>query len=97
MMNSIRMRIWGSLLVGFLGINGCTTYHDPVRVEQDYGNSVRNMIQAQTYNPAAALNPSAVPPKGMDAPKAGAVLETYRSDVSKPQKVEQPILLNITR
>ena len=86
------------MLLGLFSTMGCTTTStDPIRVEQDYGNSVRHMIQAQTYNPEAAENPPLEPPEGIDGPKGRRVLETYRTDVSKPKEVERPIRLDIGR
>ncbi|QBQ55878.1 hypothetical protein [Nitrosococcus wardiae] len=73
---------------------GCTST-DPVRVEQDFGNSVRNMIQAQIYDPEAARNPPVDPPAALDGAKAGEALKEYRQDVGKPSKVEKELPLNI--
>lgn len=66
-------------------LTGCSST-DPVRVEQDFGNSVHHMIQAQIYNPQAARNPSTVPPAALDGPMAGNALDVYRKDVAKPSQ-----------
>lgn len=87
----------GSTVVLLTLIAGCTTSTDAVRVEQDYGNSVRHMIDAQIYDPTAAYNPSTEPAVGLDGGKAHNVLEQYRKDVAKPQKVEQPIHLRVVQ
>lgn len=77
-------------------ITACT-YSDPVRVEQDFGKSVRNMIKAQTYNPEASRHPPVGPPEGLDGNRGNRALETYRGDVAKPEEVKQPIQINIGR
>jgi hypothetical protein len=71
------------------------TYSDPVRVEQDFGNSVRNMVKAQTYNPEASRHPPVDPPKTVDGTRGNRALETYRGDVARPEEVKQPIQINI--
>ncbi len=81
-----------AFVVGLL--SGCAST-DAVRVEEDFGNSVRNMIQAQTYNPDAARNPPSEPPKVLDGTVGRRVLETYRGDVAPPRKTEQPIQLDV--
>ncbi len=73
---------------------GCTST-DPVRVEQDFGSSVRNMVQQQTYDPTAAVNPTAEPPMSYDGYKAKRTLETYRGDIAHPEEAEVTPLLNI--
>lgn len=87
------------LLIAALGpvlLAGCTGA-DPVRVEQDFGKSVRNMVSAQIYDPEAARDPPSDPPLEMDGQKSENVLRTYRSDVSKPQEVRRPIDIGILR
>jgi hypothetical protein len=71
------------------------TWSDPVRVEQDFGKSVRNMVKAQTYNPEASRNPPVGPPKGLDGTRGNRALETYRGDVAQPEVIDQPIRINI--
>ena len=46
-------------------VSGCSST-DPTRVEADYGNSVRNMIEAQIYDPDAAKYPPSEPPTTLD-------------------------------
>lgn len=64
----------GAVIV--LAATACST--DPVRVEQDYGNSVRNMIEVQTANPEAARQPSAELPGGLDGARGEKVIEAHR-------------------
>jgi type IV pilus biogenesis protein CpaD/CtpE len=73
---------------------GCTQW-DPIAVEEDFGNSVRHMIQAQTYDPEARKNPPADPPTELDGQKASEILKTYRSDVGKAEEVKNAIDINV--
>jgi hypothetical protein len=73
---------------------GCTST-DPIRVEQDFGNSVRNMVQSQIYDPEAAYNPPADPPTALDGPMVGEALKSYRESVGKPSETQQDLPLNI--
>lgn len=82
------------LLVAFLV--GCNTA-DPLRVEEDFGNSVHQMVQGQIYDPNAALFPDPEPPMTLDGIKAGNSLEAYRKEVGSPKEVEQPVLIDIAR
>lgn len=73
---------------------GCTR-NDPVRVESDFGNSVRHMVQMQIYNPKAAENPPANPPLVLDAPVGERILQNYRGETGKSEAVKQPIIFNV--
>lgn len=75
-------------------VTGCSST-DPTRVEADYGNSVRNMVKEQTYDPDAANNPPSEPPTSLDGGYAEEVLEAYRGDVSKPEEVRRSISIEI--
>ena len=73
---------------------GCSM-HEPTRVDENFGNSVRHMVQVQTYNPEAARQPSTEPPTQLDGEKGGAVLDSYRSDVGRPSEVQKPMVINV--
>lgn len=68
---------------------------EPVAVERDFGNSVRQMVQAQTLNPAAAAYPDPEPVEAMLGEQAENVYNVYRSDVAKPGEVQQTINFNV--
>ena len=64
-------------------------------VEADFGESVRNMVQAQQAHPEVSRNPD---PEAVDSTDGGRVVnavDAYRSDVSKPSEVSQDIILRI--
>ncbi len=78
-MNVLKLLLCGAAV---LAVAGCRS--DPVRVEKDYGNSVRSMVEAQIYDPEAAANPSAALPGGVDGAKGDKAIEVYRDP--KPAK-----------
>lgn len=61
----------------FAATAACST--DPVRVEQDYGKSVRSMIDGQLADPQAARNPSPALPGALDGEKGDKAIEAYRN------------------
>lgn len=69
---------------------------DATRVEEDFGNSVRHMVNAQIYDPEAAKNPPKDPPMGIDAIQAESVLEVYREHVGDPRKVSESLRIDIS-
>jgi hypothetical protein len=86
-----------SSLTGFVTcalLAGCSM-HEPTRVDENFGNSVRHMVEVQTYNPQAARAPSTEPPTQMDGQKGAAVLDSYRSAVGSPSAVQKPLLINV--
>lgn len=74
-------------------IAGCA---DTPRVDADYGSSVKQMLQAQTYDPAAASNPPELAPEITDGARLHNALEVYRKDVAKGNvEVKQPVVFEI--
>lgn len=82
----------GALLLATIA--GCAQ-NDPVRVESDFGNSVRHMVKMQIYNPKAAENPSTTPPLVLDGPVGQQILNNYRGATGKQEAVKQPIIFNV--
>ena len=73
---------------------GCDTT-GMTRTEQDFGNSVRHMVEMQTYDPEASRRNSNEPPTALDAERAGTVLDTYRTEVGRPREVAKPLVINV--
>lgn len=69
----------------------------PTATEADFGNSVRNMIEQQTYDPKAAAQPAQNPPTMMDGERAAAALKVYRTQTEKPAKTDVPIGIVVGR
>ena len=57
--------------------------------EADYGNSVKQMVEAQTYDPAASANPPEQPPMASDAARLDNAMTVYRIDVAKAGAVKR--------
>lgn len=65
------------------------------RLEEAYGDAVRNMVYHQIADPQAAANPDAEPVAGLDGDKAERVLRQHDENVAKPEPVTNEIHLNI--
>lgn len=63
--------------------------------ESDFGNSVRNMVQAQQAHPEVSAAPSAEAVDGTDAGRIENVVKTYREGVTSPQQADRPVTVNI--
>lgn len=74
---------------------GCAT--EPTVSEQQFGSSVRQMIRAQLYDPAAAEHPSPDPVTGLDGQQAQQALAKHRQTVGQPDEVRDEIIVNIGR
>jgi hypothetical protein len=89
-MNSIHTT---ALALVTLLLGGCA---DTPLADADYGNSVRQMVRAQTFDPAAASNPAALAPEITDGARLEKALEVYRKDVAKGiTEVKQPVIFEI--
>ena len=64
-----------------LSVSGCIS--DPKHVEDDFGTSVKQMVAAQIYDPAAASRPDLIPPLILDGEVAGAGVDGYREGAKK--------------
>ncbi|MFM2006300.1 MAG: hypothetical protein RLZZ09_1955 [Pseudomonadota bacterium] len=74
------------------GLNGCQEWTaEPVRVEENYGQSVRTAYLDQIYDPARARNPDAYAPDGrIDGIKSIKVLQRgYQADIGQPQRIRE--------
>ena len=71
------------------GTTGCST--EPKRVEADYGNSISQTVQAQTYNPEAAASTESIPVLGLDGKRAMRTLDAMRTDTERPDDFDDVI------
>ena len=81
----------GLPVVAILG--ACTT--EPTLTERNFGDSVRQMIQAQTYDPSTLETPSTETIESSDGRRLGNVLEAYRTDVAKPESVNEDVVISV--
>jgi len=85
--NSINLAICKSMAVAVLGVAflaGCS--NNQTATEQDFGNSVRQMVRAQTLNPGPA---DPAPVESSDPNRLENALETYRKDVARPESIRR--------
>lgn len=68
---------------------------DPVYVEQDFGNSVRQMVAAQISDPDTAANPSPDAPYLLDGVSAEESVNGYRRDAIRKDSAQREIRLSI--
>jgi hypothetical protein len=59
--------------------------------DADYGRSVNQMIQAQTYDSNAAANPPEQAPTTSDGARLQNALDNYRKDVAKGAEVKREV------
>jgi hypothetical protein len=72
---------------------GCA---DTPIADADYGKSVSQMVQSQTYDPNAAANPPELAPESGDGARLKNALDEYRKDVAKGNgNVQKPIIFEV--
>lgn len=75
-----------------VALAGCASTHS----DDDYGRSVQQMVQSQTFDLAAASNPLELAPELTDGARLQNALDVYRKDVAKGSaEVKQPIVFEI--
>jgi hypothetical protein len=80
------------LAVAALAVAGCAN----TTSDDDYGQSVKQMVQAQTFDPAAASNPPEFAPEITDGARLQNALDVYRKDVAKGNTdVKQPVIFEV--
>lgn len=77
-----------------LALSACATDrpydHDP-----DFGATVRQLVDAQIYDPAAAANPAGTAPAGPDGVRATEIMKAHHAPPEKTSKSAQPVPLLI--
>lgn len=70
---------FGRVVIGILVVllTSCSFYA-PLRVEEDFGNSVRQMVQEQIYDKQAASAPAVDGPNTLDGEYGDATINEYR-------------------
>jgi len=79
MKNTIEKMLLTPLMAGvMLVLVGCG-FPEPARVQNDFGNSVRNMVAAQIYDPATASAPQELGPEELSGNAAEASIAGYEA------------------
>lgn len=93
-MKSIYQVIMASAMLALLGLtSGC--YQGQTATEEDFGNSVRHMIRAQTLNPNPVYSDEESRTVPGDGERLDNVMDAYRNDVSKPEDVKKDIVISV--
>jgi hypothetical protein len=69
--------------------------NETTMTERNYGESVRQMIRAQTYDPSTLESPALDAPNETDGQLLEGVMEVYRTDVGQPEAVSNDIVINV--
>ena len=93
-MNSITQKTALSVALASLALTvGCAS--GPDRVADDFGNSVRAMRQAQTYNPETRETIDVTPVQTTEGIRMESALEAYRGAASDPSGTGRPLNINV--
>ncbi|MGD8339930.1 MAG: hypothetical protein PVH89_04060 [Gammaproteobacteria bacterium] len=74
-------------------LGGCAS--QPTNTEATFGDSVRNMVRAQTLNQETLTNPSDEVIDSTDGQKLEGVLETYRTVAADPSEVREGVTISV--
>ncbi len=75
-------------------LSGCADWRSkPVVVDNNWGNSVSNMVEAQTLNPNAAYADK--PVVGLDGQKSEGNIKAYRSGSSDLRKGKKTVTFDV--
>ena len=85
-------KILGTALTFGFVLVGCAT--GPTQTERNFGDSVRQMIRAQTYDPGAPVDNE--PVDGTDGPLLDNTLEEYRGDVGDRDAVTRDVAVGVS-
>ncbi|WP_129777856.1 hypothetical protein [Peristeroidobacter soli] len=82
-----------AVVIATVAIGGCA---ETPLADADYGNSFRQLVQAQTLDAVAASNPPEFAPEMTDAARLENALDIYRKDVAKGNtEVKRPIVFEV--
>jgi len=80
-------------LLSILLLGACA--NETTMTEREFGDSVRQMVRAQTYDASTLETPSLDPIDGTDGQLLEGVVEVYRNDVGQPDSVANDIVINV--
>jgi len=68
---------------------------EPTQTEREFGDSVRQMIAAQTYDPSTLTNPPEGAIEATDGQMLEGALEAYRTTISDQSNVGDEIQISL--
>lgn len=69
--------------------------HSPTMTEQTFGDSVRNMVRAQTYDPSTLSDSSGDIEEPADGQMLEGALETYRDPAGAAAPAAPPVNISV--
>jgi len=89
------MKLPACILAGALLVPLAGCVDNPPRNEA-FGDSVRSLVDAQTFDPNAAMNPPEAAPENGDGQRLENVVGGYRKDVARGvEDVRREIVINV--
>lgn len=77
-------------------LQGCADWRSkPVVVDENWGNSVSNMVEAQTLNPGATYKDQ--PVLGIDGQKSQGTIKVYRSGTTDLRKGKESVEFDVSK
>lgn len=67
----------------------------PTVAPAEFGETVRRVLEYQIHDYEAALHPTPNAVEGSDPDRLNGALEVHRGDVTEPQRVRQPLSINV--
>lgn len=85
------------ITIMILAASLCTTFGCAGKptTERQFGDAVRQVMNAQIYDTNAALNPDPAPVVGGDPDRLNNTLDGHRKDVASPSGVAAPVTVNV--
>ena len=68
---------------------------EPTQTERHFGESVRQMVRAQTHDPSTLSSPSTEAVESTDGQLLGGALEAYRGSVANPASGTNEVLISV--
>lgn len=78
-------------VLGAATLTGCNT----TPLESDYGQSVKQMQQAQVFDRTTLTNPSTAAVEGADPEMLNMAVQSLRAEPSDRTKIAQPMTISI--
>ena len=91
-MSRITNYVGTGLIAACLGLTACA---GPSALDEDHGNSVRNMVSAQTANPNAATENKGRTADQGDGQRGEVIMEAYREPSVEPENVSRGLIIDI--
>lgn len=95
-MNNMKIRTLNvcAIIAPIVLLAGCAV-SEPTHLDSQFGNTVRSVTAAQTYDPGATARNEGQPISSLEGQRAHRTLDVYRQDVHENAGVQNVINFNI--